>query len=249
MKITVPLLYHLQHKDYRDDLPFWTDLAEQSQGLILELGCGTGRVLLHLRQQGFRAYGLDLDQEMLSFLRSTLPGPRASGIPAFQAEMTSFNLSGDLTLVILPCNTLSTLTSEQRRQLYRRVFEQLSPSGVFSASLPNPALLADLSEEGEPEEEEFFYLPGGDPVQVSSAWRRDEALFHLRWLYDCLSPDGMVERIEVETIHTLAREEDYRLEIEKAGFLVEAFYGDFDRSPLTPDSPSLIFTARKESHD
>jgi SAM-dependent methyltransferase len=249
MKITVPLLYHLQHKDYREDLPFWTDLAAQSHGLILELGCGTGRVLLHLRQQGFHAYGLDRDQEMLSFLRNTLPEQRVSGMPAFQAEMTAFNLHGELTLVILPCNTLSTLTSEQRRQLYQCVFEQLSPSGVFSASLPNPAQLADLPEEGEPEEEEFFYLPGGDPVQVSSAWRRDEALFHLRWLYDHLSPDGSVERIEVETIHTLAKEEEYQSELEQAGFLVDAFYGDFDRSPLTPDSPSLIFTARKERRE
>jgi hypothetical protein len=58
-----------------------------------------------------------------------------------------------------------------------------------------------------------------------------------------------VERIEVETIHTLAKEEEYQSELEQAGFLVDAFYGDFDRSPLTPDSPSLIFTARKERRE
>ena len=65
-----PTLYHAHHGQYQEDLPFWLKLANQQGGPVLELGCGTGRVLLPLARGGFQTVGLDNDLEMLRFLQA-----------------------------------------------------------------------------------------------------------------------------------------------------------------------------------
>jgi ubiquinone/menaquinone biosynthesis C-methylase UbiE len=45
-----PQLYHIHHNAHTEDLPFWLKLAQQQGGPVLELGCGTGRVLIPLIQ-------------------------------------------------------------------------------------------------------------------------------------------------------------------------------------------------------
>jgi hypothetical protein len=54
-----------------------------------------------------------------------------------------------------------------------------------------------------------------------------------------------VERITLETTHDLARLEDYQSALEGAGLVVEAAYGDFDRSAYSAESPNLILVMRK----
>jgi SAM-dependent methyltransferase len=245
MKANFPLLYHLQHRDSQEDLPFWLSLAEQQAGRVLELGCGTGRVLDYLLRQGFQVCGLDRDRAMLLFLQGLLQEQGRPPALVFQADMTSFRCLVKFPLIILPCNTLSTLSSEMRLRLVDRVSAHLPPGGVFAAAVPNPALLVDLPEEAEAEEEDHFFLPDGDPVQVSSAWRRDEQYFYLRWIYDRLFSDGTVERSQVETAHSLSSAREYQGELEQSGLRVEAVFGDFDRSPFGAESPYLLLVARK----
>jgi ubiquinone/menaquinone biosynthesis C-methylase UbiE len=56
----------------RADLPFWLELTEANRGPILELGCGTGRILLELAKSGSTTVGLDQDRTMLIFLKERL---------------------------------------------------------------------------------------------------------------------------------------------------------------------------------
>ena len=83
---------------------------------VLELGCGTGRILLPLAQAGVRMVGLDNDLDMLDYLRSHLPAELTPEPLLFAAEITNFHLELSFGLVILPCNTWSTLSAAQRLQ-------------------------------------------------------------------------------------------------------------------------------------
>ena len=70
-----PALYHAHHSRHLEDLPFWHWLAMNYPGPILELGCGTGRVLLSLVKSGQLLVGLDRDHAMLAFLQEQLAPP------------------------------------------------------------------------------------------------------------------------------------------------------------------------------
>jgi len=82
-----PLIYHQHHSEKIEDIPFWMELAKETGGPFLELGCGTGRVISHLAQLGHRVVGLDLDYEMLGFLKDNLSIQKLGMVDIFQANL------------------------------------------------------------------------------------------------------------------------------------------------------------------
>ena len=240
-----PALYHAHHSLQAEDLPFWLGLAQDQACPFLELGCGTGRVLLALVRAGYRVFGLDNDPAMLAFLLHNTPldlRPRAEII---QADFTSFHLAQQFGLILLPCNTYSTLEPAARRSVLECVRRHLQSGGVFAASLPNPRMLREIPAYSEPEIEEVFPHPlDGEPVQVSSSWRRTTHHLIIDWHYDHLLPDGAVQRSSARVTHQLVPAETYLEEFRQAGFTSLTVFGDFDRSAFTNDSPFLIILAR-----
>jgi len=227
-----------------EDLAFWEETARQQGDPILELGCGTGRLLLPLMKVGHRIFGLDRDPDMLAYLRRTLPVELQPQVRIFQADMAAFSLVEPFRLIYLPCNTLSTLAQPVLRGMLACVRRHLDPKGVFVASLPNPAVLLAMPTRGESEVEETFLHPlTGNPVQVSSAWRRSSRGFSLWWMYDHLLPDGQVQRTTLEVKHELRPPEVYLEEFYLAGLKPAALYGDYDFSAYTPESQYLILVA------
>jgi SAM-dependent methyltransferase len=240
----LPKLIHAHHSRHLEDLPFWLDLAAQTGDPVLELGCGTGRVLTSLAEAGYHTIGIDHDLAMLHFLQDTLV--KFKPIPLLLAtDITCFNLSLKVPLVILPCNTFSTLGKIERLACLWCVQKHLKPGGIFSVSIPNPGYLAHLPAHSSPElEDEFLHPQTGNPVQVSSSWHRTKQSFHLTWIYDQLFPDGRVERLTAETNHHILPANEYLDEIRTAGLQGIEVYGDFDRSLYQDDSPYLIFVAK-----
>lgn len=237
-------LYHAHHRLYREDIPFWEALAAQQGGPILELGCGTGRVLLALAQAGHAVHGLDNDPDALAVLENRINRRNVANVAYYQADMTNFSFKTPFALIILPCNTYSTLSSQQRLATLARVQQHLAPGGIFAASMLNPMRLSDLPERGEPELEETFAHPrSGNPVQVSSAWQRVDGCVQVYWHYDHLLPDGQVERSTATQQHGLASVDDYQNEISAAGFELKDRYGDFERAAYSSNSPYYIFVA------
>jgi SAM-dependent methyltransferase len=239
-----PLLYHAHHSHFTSDLHFWKELASQSGSPVLELGCGTGRVLIPLAEAGCSCVGIDHDLAMLNFLQANLDPIQKPAPQLIQADICRFNLGIQFPLIIIPCNTLSTLDEQQRRSCLECTRRHIRKGGIFAASLPNPETLRHLPAESVSEvEDEFIHPQSGNPVQVSSSWRRAKHTFTLTWTYDHLFPDGTVERLNVDTVHHLVPAEQYLDDFRQAGFNISAVYGDYDRSPYTADSPSLIILA------
>ena len=240
-----PYLYHAHHSLYTEDIPFWLALAEKCAGEILELGCGSGRVLMRLAEAGRRVYGIELDAGMLLLLRQLLPPAQRDLARLIQADFTRFRLEMRFGLILLPCNTYSTLNTSQRQSLLTCVRRCLQTGGWFVFSVPNPQLLEHLPRRSESEVEEVFPHPlDGEPVQVSSEWRRTLRQFILTWRYDHLLPDGRVDRLSVSVAHELTAVQEYLAELRSAGFISFDQYGDFDFSAFTPDSPNLIVSAQ-----
>ncbi len=239
-----PGLYHAHHNLHLEDLSFWLDLAAQAGSPLLELGCGTGRVLIPLAQAGHSCIGLDHDLEMLEFLRSNINSPLAYPPMLVAGDIGRFSFATHFPLVILPCNTLSTLALAERRACLQCVQNHLQLGGIFAVSMPNPEVLERLPARSEPElEDELIHPRTGNPVQVSSAWRRTKHTFVVTWIYDQLMPDGAVERVSVETAHQRCSAQSYLDDIQEAGLRVLDQYGDFDRSGYSPHAPNLIILA------
>ena len=240
----LPDLIHAHHNRHLEDLPFWLELATQTGDPVLELGCGNGRVLIPLAQAGYRAIGIDHDPAMLKFLQAKINLQMKPAPMFILADIAKFNLAVQFPLIILPCNTFSTLRENLRLACLDRVYKHLKSGGLFTFSIPNPNLLMGLPERAEAEvEDEFTHPQTGNPVQVSSLWQRTQQTFTVTWIYDHLMPDGRVERFTVETTHQIIPADTYLDELRSMGMKVAGIYGDFDRSAYHRDSLYLICLA------
>lgn len=237
-------LYHAHHALDADDLEFWRALAAECGGPILELGCGTGRVALPLAQAGYSVVGLDRDASMLQLFRQRIPAGLSPPPALLQADFRRFRLQSAFPLIIMPCNTFSVLGPIGQREALRVVRAHLAPGGTFVFSVPNPDVLGDLPESGEPEVEAVFPHPqSGEPVQVLSSWEREADAVTFRWHYDCLAPNGETRRHTLEARHFIQSPQAVMSLVEEAGLMVAQCFGDYARRPFHPGAPWLILRA------
>lgn len=111
---------------YTADLPLWEELARQTDKPIMELGCGAGRVTLHLAQrQAYLVIGLDWDADLVAAVwerSGKLPGD------AELADVRSFEFATKFSLVIAPMQLIQLLGSSQERlDCLRCVFASMLP--------------------------------------------------------------------------------------------------------------------------
>ncbi|HXR60203.1 MAG TPA: class I SAM-dependent methyltransferase [Solirubrobacterales bacterium] len=134
MNVTAAAIWHdVECGAYEADLPLWEELAERCEGPVLELGCGTGRVAVHLARRGYEVIGLDTDTDLLAVLAS-----RGERLPvrALEADARAFELESPASLVLAPTHLLQLLDdSAERAECLRCVSAALRPGGLLAAAI------------------------------------------------------------------------------------------------------------------
>jgi len=226
------------------DVAFYRALARDADGPVLELGCGTGRALLPIASDGIPCTGLDASAPMLGALRAKLPPPN---LRLTCAEMQRFDLGADrFALIFSAFRAFQHLyTAEDQLACLSCVRRHLAPGGLLAFDVFNPRL-ARIAQLEEPEFEELRFEHEGDEVVRYTTVTRDLGLQvqRVRFRYERRRAGAVVGNDGAE----FDMRWFYRFEIEHliahAGFELVALYGDFDRSPFTGASPSIIALAR-----
>ena len=226
------------------DVDFYRTRARDSGGPVLELGCGTGRILVPIARDGIDITGLDSSRAMLERCRANLD---AQGLdaPLHRGDMRAFELGRRFRLITIPFRALGHVEDvEGQLATLACVRRHLEPGGllVFDVFQPQPRYLAeawgprcdsDREEDGVTVRRFASARPhvATQTTEVTFRWewegadgaKREETVdFVLRWYH----------RFEIE--HLLAR----------AGFALEAVHGDFAGSPLEDASGEMVFLAR-----
>ncbi len=133
MRSAATIWHDVECGSYDADLPLWEELAERCGGPVLELGCGTGRVALHLARRGFEVIGLDRDQELLDALDERTEGLR---LTTLHADARAFELTQEVGLVLAPTHLLQLFPGrEGRNECLQSVAEALRPGGSLAATI------------------------------------------------------------------------------------------------------------------
>jgi SAM-dependent methyltransferase len=239
----------------RPDVSFFVDAATNAGSPVLEVGCGTGRVLIPCARAGIEVVGLDASPQMLAVCRGRLlqePVAVQSRVELVQADMRAFELDRRFTLATLPFRPFQHLaTVEEQLSCLMSVRKHLIDGGRLILDLFNPSLeaLANLQEGQEFGDEPEFSTPDGRRVV-----RRHRTVAHDRFnqvsdvelIYYVTHPDGREERL----VHAFPMRYLFRFEVEhllvRCGFEVDQLYADYDKGPYGSRYPGeLIFVARK----
>jgi SAM-dependent methyltransferase len=239
----------------RPDVAFFVEAAKESGGPVLEVGCGTGRILIPTAQAGIGIVGLDLSSHMLKVCRERLQGePKdvRSRVRLVQADMRDFELSQTFQLVTIPFRPFQHLTTvEDQLACLKCIHHHLAKGGKLILDIFNPmveSLTRDNLEEEVGEEPEFTTPDGRRVIRCSKTVSRDlfNQVIHVELIYYVTYPDDRQERL----VHAFPMRYLFRYEAEhllaRSGFKVEQVYADYDKSLYGSKYPGeLIFVAKK----
>lgn len=238
----------------RRDLEFYLDYSLRAEGTILELGCGTGRVLIPTAGAGCQIVGLDLSSFMLARCREKLasqPREVQERVLLIQGNMADFKLAKTFALVTTPFRPFQHLVSvEEQMSCLACVNRHLAKGGrlILDVFHPDPAKLSGPVNPEEIEDVAEVSLPDGRRLRRTyriRAFHRAEQTNDVELIFYVTRPDGRTERF----VQAFPMRYFYRYEIEhllaRAGYRVVEMFGDFDQSPFSNDSPEMIFVAEK----
>ena len=230
--------YDVAVPDWPGEIDFYRALAMEAKargGAILEVGCGTGRVALQLAQEGVSVVGLDFSPAMLAIARQKSLG--LSNVRWVEGDMQAFELGELFSLILIPGHSFQfMLTAADQLACLHCIRRQLTPDGklVVHIDNPDPAWLERLTQNqgigfnlvGE-------YHPGSirGSVRKWNSWSYEPATQTATAVtaWEIIGEDGtLVERQEnaQKHLHCIFRFEMEQL-LARAGFEVEALYGDF----------------------
>jgi SAM-dependent methyltransferase len=240
--------YDLENAEFTEDLPFWAELAREFGGPVLELGCGSGRVLLHLAREGFEATGVDSSPAMLALARKRLglQSAIAGRIRLAEGNFANVRLGKTFPLVLLTFNTFSHMTDPaDARSALTTVSAHLAAGGRAAFALPNPIPIYGDPPESLMLERTFRDEERNVTVQQFSCLRVDRVaqLGYITWLYDEIDPAGSVKRMTIPMTLRYFFPNELTSLLEGAGLRLLHCWGDYDRTPFADDSPSLIALA------
>lgn len=119
--------------------PFYREEARRAAGPVLELACGTGRLTIPIARDGHEIVGLDVSSAMLDAARCKAKQARIREATFVRTDMRSFALGGRFALVIVSCNSLAHLTTnDDLKACFSRIREHLRPGATVAFDIVNP---------------------------------------------------------------------------------------------------------------
>lgn len=246
---------HIPYYRDRSDIPFYVEEALHANGRVLEVACGSGRVLIPTARGGVTIVGLDASGQMLARCSSSLQMETEdvrARVTLVQHDMRDFDLERTFPLVTLPFRAFQhLLTVQDQIACLACIHRHVADNGRFIVDLFNPWLEMLVNKEVGVEfvADPAFPLPDGRTVERRARIIRRDFLTQVsdnEFTYYITDPSGATRRV----VHPFSMRHTFKFEMEhllyRVGFVVEQVYGDFDRSPYGSKYPGeLIFVSRK----
>ena len=232
------------------DIRFYVDLAVECGGPVLEMGCGTGRILLPTARAGIPIHGLDLSGEMLAELRKALsrePADVQQRVSLAEGDIRSAFAGCGFALVTAPFRVVQhLLTRQDQRAWLRNAARHLAPGGAlcFDVFQPDFSLLA--APRGPETELERDDPATGLRLRRTMRTRPRAALqlqeVHIEWRLEASDGTPVSTSSASLLIRWYTRGELENL-LELEGFEITDYWGSFEREPFGEGSQEQIIRA------
>lgn len=240
---------------FMDNIPYeeWCDylvmLLKQhgvDDGLVLELGCGTGNMTEALKRRGYDMIGIDNSEEMLAeAIEKSMESDSDTGekpVLYLCQDMREFELYGTVRAVVSVCDSMNyILEPEELLQVFRLVNNYLDPEGVFIFDLNTRYKYEKILGEqtiGETREDHCFIWDN----YYDEASRVNEYILNLF----IRGNDGRYDRYEEVHYQRAYDLDEIRRLIEASGLRWKGAYDAFTMEPVREDSERIYIIAAEQ---
>lgn len=240
--------YDLQIQGYREDLKFYLSEIKKAKS-TLEIGYGTGRIMIPALKAGANIEGIDGSASMLKTLQRK--AKTLSLKPKiYLADMRKFNLSKKYDLIIVPFRAfLYMLTIKDQKTALLNFRRHLSTSGRLILNFFNPNYNRMANFNGKKEFHSYVKDPvTKNKIKISAVnqYLPAEQIVRIKFIHEQSDKHGLpVSKKEyLTTLRYIFRFEFEHL-LELTGFQPIKLYGDFKRSKFTDKSRELVWICQK----
>ena len=211
-------------------------------GLVADLGCGTGKITRLLSDAGYDMIGVDNAAEMLEIAREIQEDEERDDIWYLLQDMRELELSGEVNAMVSICDSMNYILEEgDLKEVFLRVKEYLQTGGIFIFDMNTlhkyrdmigKTTIAENRDEGSFIWDNYFY--------------EDEMVNEYELTLFIREENGLFRKYE-ETHYQRAYELDtVKRLIEEAGLKFVTAYDAFTKEPVNRDSERMYIIARKE---
>lgn len=236
----------------RGDIAFYKNHALTQGSPVLELGCGTGRILIPIAQSGIECYGLDQSREMLGVCETKARALDLKNVRLQCASMDDFRYDQKFSMIYIPFRSFQhLLTTEKQLSCLNLVREHLRDDGAFILDVFAPKIerIAGYGSKKDEWEKEFSRKNEQTESTITRYYHADadltQQVISLEMKWEERGPDGaLVARKQT----TFQLRYIFRYELEhllvRAGFQ-PTIYGHFDNRPYDYVSGETVAICRK----
>ncbi len=240
--------YDADFGDYDEDIPLYINFAHRTGSPILEVGCGTGRVLIPLAEAGYTVTGVDISAAMLERARAKVEAAGLTDrVTLVQGDARDLDLGRTFALIIYAANSfMHHASQDEQLRVLERLRDHLKPGGLLILDLFNPDIHMLARQEGRVELVKTWQEEDGTTVQKFQSVTAfpSEQILQVTYIYDLLTRQGRVERIVAPFHLRYLWPGEARLLVERAGLTLEALYGSYELDPVSDAQPRIIVVAR-----
>jgi SAM-dependent methyltransferase len=242
--------YDAENTDKNDDIPFYLHFAEEHGGPLLDVGCGTGRIMFPIAQAGYEIHGIDNEPAMLERAED-----RLNGMPALRkrlklhaGDVRSYQMPTQFKLTLVPYNGMMHFHDQETQlQVLRQLRQWTRDDGTLILDLPNAGdVFASQDTEALTLERTFLEPESGHLIMQQSVSYLDrvQQLMRITWIYDEITSDSTVKRTFAPLVLYYYFYAEMRLLLAQSGFEVEAVYGDLDFGDFVDGCERMIIVAK-----
>lgn len=228
---------------YKEWNTYLTGLLKEygiEDGLVLELGCGTGKMTRLLAKSGYDMIGVDNSEEMLRIAMEA--GEEDEGILYLLQDMREFELYGTVRAVVSICDSMNyILEEEDLLEVFRLVNNYLDPGGIFIFDMNTiykyRELLGETTICENREEGSFIWDNYYDEEEQINQYDLTLFIKEEKELYRKYEETHFQRAYEVETVQRL---------LEEAGMEFVAAYDAFTHDGIREDSERIYMIAREK---
>jgi SAM-dependent methyltransferase len=240
------VLYDHEYKRRKHDVLHYRTLAREIGGPILELGCGSGRILRPLVRDGHHVVGVDASPSMLARLRERLPRALAARAEILRGDIREISLGRKFPLVLCAFNTLMHLyTRADVEACFAVARRHLQKGGVFAFDVINPDLQWLSRDPTRRWARTRFRHPRTGERMIYTTTLEWAGPLQIAFMKIYYAPEAGSRR---EKVVELAHRYFFPREIEEIctynGFALERHDGDFLGEPLSNESEQQVCICR-----
>lgn len=243
-----PILYDIENNAYSDDVKFLTKWAAKTEGIIIDLACGTGRATIPLAMEGYKLIGVDLHSGMLNEAKKKASALHLQ-VDWIEQDCSELELNVKSNLIFSVGNSFQHfLTNDAQDGLLTSVNKHLETKGIFIFGTRFPTAEELLQPSTEEYWKTYTDKESHHKVDVYTI-SRYESLNQVQHYTTIRRYKDQIGEIVKEVKTNISLRYVFPKEMERLlfsnGFEILHVYKDWNETPLTNDSEQMIYVCQK----